>query len=1064
MKKLIISAAIALGLLKGYGQELPQIIPLSPNAAEMTKYGEIPVGHFTGVPNIGIPIYTISSGDLKLPLSLSYHAGGNKVESIASWVGLGWSLNTIPSISRSVRGIPDENGGYFSKYSGKTIKEIWDEKDSNSTFFNLYRQDLFNGIKDSEPDIFNYNIPGESGKFFWNQETASFITFPKSNIQITKEGSGFTLVDQNGVTYIMNSKETNTPNGGSAKTTSWYISKMIAANKKDTIDFIYRTESQIIKTTNVVTKYHVLGGLGHIPPNEGSILITSRTDAKLIDKIVFSTGYVKFSEDTEPREDLLGGHRLKNIAIYTNNNELIKNYQLHHRYKSGSGNSLGNCYNAESYVKKWMLFDTLEEVSNIDIDKKLTHNFTYNEHNFPACRRSAGQDYWGYYNGHDENANLTPTYSIPTLGTPIVIQGADRSVNPNASQFGILTKITYPTGGFTEFNYENHDVRNDGIIPPQYIKSSQTLEVLEFIDIEEPLTPTFTATKQFTINNPPDTRLNGNNPNGGAIVKFTIVEPGCDLSNGLANNCARFTVEGSNGIIDITYPEKTFHLPNGTYNMVVRFNQNPPQYRYAAFIAEWEKAIVNQTSTNKYAGGLRIKEMKNYTHENATPIVKEYKYTKSLDSNDSSGNTFMTPNFSHTLKIYYHAGVPSGGQSETQLLRVQSTSNMQQVTHSGSPVGYSKVFEIQKGTTKNLGYTEYNYSHVKDEGDHTFPYVPAESMELDRGQLLKRFVYKDEEGINNAKLVEKKSYNYSQHSFRTTNAYPKSSFAIKWGNDIIGDHNKHGLKYAQNMTPYYTNSGWNSLSNESHQTFFENSTITSHVSYAHENPIHLLRTKQETISSDNKTLTTTFMYPQDIGSPNVAEQQLIVQNRIAIPIQTITENKTSNGDLLSNAKQKIIYKDWGNDIILPEKNQTSKGASSLEDRIIFHSYDSKGNPIEVSKHDGIHISYIWGYDQQYPVAKIENATRAQIEALPGFNSNFHTETGGLTALQEQTLRTSLPNAMITTYTYNPLVGITSMTDPREYTIYYHYDDFNRLKSIKDAAGNITEEYKYNYKN
>lgn len=182
-------------------QDFPCILPLSPNAASIIKYGEIPVGYFTGVPSIGIPLYTIESRELSLPLSLSYHAGGNKVESIASWVGLGWTIGTIPSISRSVRGIPDENNGYFYKYNEYTVEEIWDIRNSNTFLYNTYRSHLYSGDADSEPDIFSYNLPRESEKIFYNQENEVFINFPKSNIKITRNGDDFTLVTQNGVEY-----------------------------------------------------------------------------------------------------------------------------------------------------------------------------------------------------------------------------------------------------------------------------------------------------------------------------------------------------------------------------------------------------------------------------------------------------------------------------------------------------------------------------------------------------------------------------------------------------------------------------------------------------------------------------------------------------------------------------------------------------------------------------------------------------------------------------------------------------------------------------------------------
>src|SRR5690606_38615127 len=51
---------------------------------------------------------------------------------------------------------------------------------------------------------------------------------------------------------------------------------------------------------------------------------------------------------------------------------------------------------------------------------------------------------------------------------------------------------------------------------------------------------------------------------------------------------------------------------------------------------------------------------------------------------------------------------------------------------------------------------------------------------------------------------------------------------------------------------------------------------------------------------------------------------------------------------------------------------------------------------------------------------------------------------------------------MTTYTYDPLIGVTSMTDANNMTRYYVYDDFGRLKLIKDHAGNILKTYNYNH--
>jgi hypothetical protein len=54
-------------------------------------------------------------------------------------------------------------------------------------------------------------------------------------------------------------------------------------------------------------------------------------------------------------------------------------------------------------------------------------------------------------------------------------------------------------------------------------------------------------------------------------------------------------------------------------------------------------------------------------------------------------------------------------------------------------------------------------------------------------------------------------------------------------------------------------------------------------------------------------------------------------------------------------------------------------------------------------------------------------------------------------------------ATISTYNYLPQVGTTDQTDTRGQTIYYVYDDFQRLKYIKDQNGHIINSYEYHFK-
>ncbi|MFN3759526.1 MAG: hypothetical protein ACK4SF_09930 [Algoriphagus aquaeductus] len=62
----------------------------SPNAAGIQKYGDFNVNLYTGIPDITIPIFEIDAGPIKVPIVLTYHAGGIRYTDRASWAGLEW--------------------------------------------------------------------------------------------------------------------------------------------------------------------------------------------------------------------------------------------------------------------------------------------------------------------------------------------------------------------------------------------------------------------------------------------------------------------------------------------------------------------------------------------------------------------------------------------------------------------------------------------------------------------------------------------------------------------------------------------------------------------------------------------------------------------------------------------------------------------------------------------------------------------------------------------------------------------------------------------------------------
>ncbi|WP_454880721.1 hypothetical protein [Sphingobacterium detergens] len=175
IKYLIILAVIS----GANAQDLSRLTVQTPMAAGLGRYEEIPVDESTGVPNIAIPLFSFRVGDTEFPITLSYHAGGVKVDQLESQVGLSWSLLGFPNISRNVKGIPDENntGGYFTTVP-ITNDEI-EKRAINAAPYNVgqyenhaFLTNLKSGLNyDLSPDLFSYSLPKGGGKFIYNVYT-----------------------------------------------------------------------------------------------------------------------------------------------------------------------------------------------------------------------------------------------------------------------------------------------------------------------------------------------------------------------------------------------------------------------------------------------------------------------------------------------------------------------------------------------------------------------------------------------------------------------------------------------------------------------------------------------------------------------------------------------------------------------------------------------------------------------------------------------------------------------------------------------------------------------------
>jgi len=199
----------------------------TPNVAAMEKFGDYPVNLYTGLPDISIPIFEIKSGPLEVPIRLSYHASGIKYADQASWVGLGWSLMGGGFISRNVNNKPDENSFLHitNDYS------IPNAPDCNDYEYKMLSVDIL----DREADLFSYQFPGQSGKFYLRQGGAESFQIPNLPLKIsyTNNLDKFEILDENGIIYLFGKNDNEdraaeyiTSGGSEGHVSTWYLMKM----------------------------------------------------------------------------------------------------------------------------------------------------------------------------------------------------------------------------------------------------------------------------------------------------------------------------------------------------------------------------------------------------------------------------------------------------------------------------------------------------------------------------------------------------------------------------------------------------------------------------------------------------------------------------------------------------------------------------------------------------------------------------------------------------------------------------------------------------------------------
>ncbi|WP_121326554.1 MULTISPECIES: DUF5977 domain-containing protein [unclassified Flavobacterium] len=1074
---------------------VPKIVPPSPEAASLGKFVEVPVSHYTGLPNISVPLYTIESGEIKLPIQVSYHARGIQVSEMAPQVGTGWALSAGGVITRQQRGPADESTyGYLSENFYDTFYT------SEATRVRVQAQSLTgidsDKLMDMEPDVYFFNFLNFSGKFIFDQKTKKPVIQKYSDFKIEPKFengyyiTGWVITDKDGIKYYFGTskdgarKAIDSPEGSSS-----YQFLAQKGLQKSTVNITYNNAWQlmdIVTPSNKEIKFEYLkerpdyfsrsfdDGQGFYLTSHFSKIFMNQYHIKTI---TFDKGKVVFTKFATQREDLRNSYALQKVEVFGSDGLLKVKHSFNYTYtNSEDTNSLLHLRNSEPQAKKRLFLESIVSEGSKTTNKGKKYSFVYDSQILPN-RFSTAQDNWGYYNGKDNGE-----YSS-------FFEGDNREVDTIKSQAGMLKKIIYPTGGSATFEYE-HNI----VIPPLFYQellmnptTPSEHKVANIIkdSLRYDSTRGVFVSKSFTVTLGKESDI----VNAQSFSSFagdistcssTMTNYGCPFEVSV------YKLNPKTSMGSLFIGRGSIRLDSGEYVIEVRpktpEGRDLTDYEKGAFSVSlsWEQPSSNPKEI-LFAAGKRIKRI--IWDDNLGGITsKSYKYLDS--SGKSSGKTFSIPNMYYIMGMYNNSPI---------INQIGATAGSPLTNFQGNALGYSVVTEINGEAGNNIGKTEYNFTMPEDSGDfYKFPYHSPTDNEWLRGMPLSIKYYSNNAGSYS--LVKEVKNKYIYGDVMTDVRYMAEMLDSE-------DYLLHRRKYIfplaiftastssggsvnydspNSYNKYYTMGGTVDLFSTEETEFLKNAKEykKSTKYFYNYNSNYELKSSQ-TQTSSQETLETKYFYapdPEMAGEP--FRSDLIAKNMIGIPLDTQTFNiqGTENVKL---SEQKTVYDNSAatSNLLLPKYIYSNKGTDDIsitkDEKIAFDKYDDRGNVLQYTPKGGVPVSIIWGYNKTQPIAKIENITYDKIvNSVDDLQkkSNADIDNGIATISTEQVLRESLkklrkdfPDYMITTYTYDPSMGVTSITDPKEKTIYYEYDSFGRLKFVKNNEFNVLEKYCYNYK-
>ncbi len=1216
-----------------------EVIPPSPTAAALGKYVDNPVSLYTGKPVINIPLFDLQVKDFTLPISLSYNAGGIQVGEIASNVGLGWSLNAGGVIARVVQGTPDDKEVYGLAGDYHKVGMLLHDKNDfslvnsgESVFYNYYTStgNDYQLYRDTDPDIFYFNFCGIQGKFFFKvtNGVAEIKSIPYQGLVIThqmdvnNEIIAFTITDKNGVKYFFNEIEntelvqwktpfipqvdinpSQPPNYGNITelygyddcdkllikyNSSWYLSR-IETPSGDDISFTYETDNDYYLNQPAEQSWgnYFFGNYNpnDNPANTYTVFYESASSisAKRISKIESENAKLELSSTSRLDES---SKAINSITIYSKSNSIskrIKKWKLYHSYFE-SDQTEDIYYRPGKIMKFSDLFSykdcyyrlkltQLKEFGETDDSYQPPYTFAYSNNPLPH-RFSFQRDLWGYYNACDTNKTLIPALNVnysykdgrrfsvygPNNGHEFgYLKGANRLPNPSVMDAGMLIWIDYPTGGSTKYEYEPHEFRYAG---ENLIGGGVRIKSI---------------TKYYD-NYKPAIKYN---------YSYTVSEQE-DISSG--------SVMGMPVFAEYQVAHRCLSLNDPSiFTGLKTFSQSQSNLGSTQGSRIGYKRVVETISGNgKTVYSFGIPEM---SYEQFPVIQQELLYE--ILENDK--DLVMNIGFKSDFIIY--------GDEPDWFIR--------ELIGEGANIQHNYLtpwFGCLRSNAYNPNEIYSDFESLDDPSPSlSYPYPPRPNLDWNRGQLLSK-EYFDE----NTMLVKKDTFAYDVY-YPYGNTDPSEVYGIKIGSmwsgiEEGGINNEYYSLFRCGKYKYLTDVARVLSSKEKRVYDLDDNTkyVSKLTSYTYNN----FGQVQTVLTTDSKgdEMKTQYQYPGDYNnysSANMPDEEYArgihvarYKNIINKPIETVRlkNNKVTGASLLlyrsegslQNGFDLFPYQtyelEWSEPVsdfsysTIDYEGSILKFSKNFRYKLVntFGPFDQKHNILQISKNNDLDHSYIWGYNGQYPVAKITNSkiknsyfqnfenptneentswlnninsahqtitsdnsisgnkslyvlsstnmsnyamslnlTNAEIDVDKSYTfsawawapvghddvniqfkyfdgASWHNlaktsysgngewqllrvtqDFSGFSNVQRieavarnygsngkicywDDIRLHPANAQMSTYTYKPLVGMTSETGPDNKTAYYEYDDLGRLTHVKDYKNNIINRYRYRY--